>query len=40
MAKAKKQGNKSKSRKSILKDLRRIENNHKLIQKYYEELGK
>jgi hypothetical protein len=40
MAKARKEGKKGKSRKSILKDLRRIENNHKLIQKYYEELGK
>ena len=40
MAKAKKEGKKGKSRKSILKTLRLIENNNLLIQKYYEELGK
>ena len=40
MAKAKKEGNKSKSRKSILKTLRLIKNNDKLLQKYKEELGK
>ncbi len=40
MAKAKKEGSKSKSRKSILKDLKRTENNYKLLQKYNEELGK
>ena len=40
MAKARKEGKKGKSRKSILKTLRMIENNNKLIQKYQEELGK
>ena len=40
MAKAKKEGKKGKSRKSILKTLRMIENNNRLIQKYYQELGK
>ena len=40
MAKAKKEGKKSKSRKSILKTLKMIENNNRLIQKYYKELGK
>ncbi len=39
MAKARKKGNKGKSRKSILKTLRLIENNNKLLQKYYKELG-
>ena len=34
------QGKKGKSRKSILKTLRLIENNNKLLQKYKEELGK
>jgi hypothetical protein len=40
MAKARKEGKKGKSRKSILKTLRLIENNNLLLQKYYEELGK
>lgn len=40
MAKARKEGKKGKSRKSILKTLRMIENNNRLIQKYYQELGK
>ena len=39
MAKAKKEGKKGKSRKSILNTLRLIENNNKLLQKYYKELG-
>jgi hypothetical protein len=39
MAKAKKQGTKGKSLKSIKKTLRLIENNNKLLQKYYKELG-
>jgi|688.fasta_scaffold484349_2 hypothetical protein len=38
MAKAKKEGKKGKSRKSILKTLRLIENNNRLISKYQEEL--
>jgi len=40
MAKARKEGKKGKSRKSILKTLKRIENNDKLLQKYKEVLGK
>jgi len=40
MAKARKEGKKGKSRKSILKTLKMIENNNRLIQKYYQELGK
>ena len=40
MAKAKKEGKKGKSRKSVFKTLKRIENNNKLLQKYKEELGK
>ena len=40
MAKANKEGKKGKSRKSILKTIRLIENNNKLIKKYYEELEK
>jgi hypothetical protein len=40
MAKARKEGKKGKSRKSILKTLKMIENNNRLIQKYYKELGK
>jgi len=40
MAKARKEGKKGKSRKSVLKTLRLIENNNKALQKYYEELGK
>lgn len=39
MAKAKKEGKKKKSRKSVLKTLRLIENNNKLIKKYTEELN-
>ena len=38
MAKTKKEGKKGKSRKSILKTLRLIENNNRLISKYQEEL--
>ncbi len=38
MAKARKEGKKGKSRKSILKTLRMIENNNRLISKYQEEL--
>lgn len=34
MAKAKKEGKKKKSRKSILKILKMIENNNKLLEKY------
>jgi hypothetical protein len=40
MAKARKEGKKGKSRKSILRTLRLIENNNILLQKYYKELGK
>lgn len=40
MAKARKEGKKGKSRKSVLKTLRLIDNNNKALQKYYEELGK
>ena len=40
MAKARKEGKKGKSRKSVLKTLRLIENNNLLLQKYYKELGK
>jgi hypothetical protein len=40
MAKARKEGKKGKSRKSILKTLRLIKNNNLLLQKYYKELGK
>jgi hypothetical protein len=40
MAKARKEGKKGKSRKSILRTLRLIENNNLLLQKYYKELGK
>ena len=40
MAKARKEGKKGKSRKSILKTLRLIENNNRLISKYQEELRK
>ena len=40
MAKARKEGKKGKSRKSILKTLRLIENNNKKLKKYYAELGK
>lgn len=38
MSKARKEGKKGKSRKSILKTLRLIENNNRLISKYQEEL--
>ena len=37
MAKAKKEGKKKKSRKSVLKTLKMIENNNRLIKKYQEE---
>jgi hypothetical protein len=37
MAKAKKEGKKKKSRKSVLKTLKLIENNNKLIKKYSKE---
>lgn len=37
MAKAKKEGKKKKSRRSVLKTLKMIENNNKLIQKYKSE---
>lgn len=40
MSKARKEGKKGKSRKSILKTLRLIENNNKKLKKYYEELDK
>ena len=38
MAKAKKEGKKKRSRKSIVKTLRLIKNNEKLIKKYQETL--
>jgi len=38
MAKARKEGKKKRSRKSIVKILKRIENNNILLQKYYQEL--
>ena len=34
MAKAKKEGKKKKSRKSVLKNIKRIENNNKSLEKY------
>lgn len=37
MAKAKKEGKKKKNRKSVLKTLKMIENNNRLIKKYQEE---
>ena len=40
MAIARKEGKKTKSRKSILKTLKLIKSNNKLLQKYKEELGK
>ena len=40
MAKARKEGKKTKSRKSILKTLKLIKSNNKLLQKYKEELVK
>ena len=39
MAKARKEGKKKKSRKSVLKSLRLIEHNNKMIKKYEEELN-
>lgn len=36
MAKARKEGKKKKSRKSVLKTLRRIENNNRLLNVYQE----
>jgi hypothetical protein len=39
MAKAKKEGKKKKSRKSVLRSLRLIEHNNKMIKKYKEELN-
>lgn len=39
MAKAKKEGKKKKSRKSVLKSLRLIDHNNKMIKKYKEELN-
>lgn len=38
MAKARKEGKKKKSRKSVLKTLRLIEHNQKIIKKYQESL--
>ena len=38
MAKAKKEGKKKKSRKSVLKTLKLIENNNKIIKKIKENL--
>lgn len=38
MAKARKEGKKKRSRKSIVKTLRLIQNNEKLIKKYQETL--
>ncbi len=38
MAKAKKEGKKGKSRKSINKTLRLIENNNIMLKKYYDEI--
>ena len=37
MAKARKEGNKKKSRKSVLKTLKMIKNNEKLINEYKEQ---
>lgn len=39
MAKARKEGKKKKSRKSVLKSLRLIEHNNKMIKKYKQELN-
>lgn len=39
MAKARKEGKKKKSRKSVLKSLRLIEHNNKMIKKYEQELN-
>ena len=38
MAKAKKEGKKGKSRKSINKTNRLIENNNKMLKKFYDEI--
>jgi hypothetical protein len=38
MAKAKKEGKKGKSRKSINKTNRLIENNNRLLKKFYDEI--
>jgi hypothetical protein len=38
MAKARKEGKKKKSRKSVLKSLKLIENNNRLIKKFTENL--
>jgi hypothetical protein len=38
MAKAKKEGKKKRSRKSVVKTLKLIQNNEKLIKKYQETL--
>lgn len=40
MSKAKKEGKKGKSRKSVLKTLKMIQKNNILLQKYYKELEK
>lgn len=40
MAKAKKEGKKKKSRKSILKNLKTIENNDKILSNYKKNLKK
>ena len=39
MAQAKKEGKKKKIRKSVLKSLRLIDHNNKMIKKYKEELN-
>lgn len=38
MAKARKEGKKKRSRKSVLKTLKMIDHNNKVIQKYKQEL--
>jgi hypothetical protein len=40
MSKARKEGKKGKSRKSVLKTLKMIQKNNILLQKYYKELEK
>ena len=40
MSKARKEGKKGKSRKSILKTLRMIENNNRILKKLKEEVSK
>ena len=40
MAKARKEGKKGKSRKSILKTLKMIENNNRILKKLKEEVSK